>query len=167
MRVGGGVWLHAASMVLGYVLLIVGLGLGVKLGNMLGLLYSRAGATHTIFGTVIVALFIIQPILGLIHHRKYVKTHSSSAFGTVHVWWGRILIVCAIINGGLGLMLSNNSLGGTSAYGVVAGVIGVVYIALVFIMMGKNHKNRDLVGSDDGSGRGIEREKHMNVTEVR
>ena len=39
-------------------------------------------------------------------------------------------MLLAIINGGLGLQLANNSRNGKIAYAVVAAVVGVVYIAM-------------------------------------
>lgn len=40
-------------------------------------------------------------------------------------------MILAVINGGLGLRLADNTDGGKIAYGVVAGVMGVAYIAAV------------------------------------
>lgn len=38
-------------------------------------------------------------------------------------------MLLAIVNGGLGLQLAANTTGGEIAYGVIAGIVGVVYIA--------------------------------------
>ena len=46
-----------------------------------------------------------------------------------HVWWGRIILTLGIINGGLGLMLSGNTVKGKIAYGVIAGVVWLVWVA--------------------------------------
>ena len=54
-------------------------------------------------------------------------------------------MLLAIINGGLGLKLAANTNGGKIAYGVVAGVVGVCYVAFVLI------KRK----GSDGSGRGV------------
>ena len=43
------------------------------------------------------------------------------------------MIVCGIINGGLGLQLAGNSKGGIVGYSVVAGVVGVLYSLLVVV----------------------------------
>jgi len=37
-------------------------------------------------------------------------------------------MILAVVNGGLGLKLANNSKNGEIAYGVVSGVVGVIYI---------------------------------------
>lgn len=47
------------------------------------------------------------------------------------MWYGRILMICGIINGGLGLQLAANSSKGNIAYGVVAGAVFVIYIVVV------------------------------------
>lgn len=50
----------------------------------------------------------------------------------MHIWLGRLLITLGMINGGLGLLLSANaSTGEYIAYGVIAAVIWVAYVALV------------------------------------
>ena len=50
----------------------------------------------------------------------------------MHIWYGRALFIMAIVNGGLGLQLAarlgSRTIGGEIAYGVVAGVVGLVYI---------------------------------------
>ncbi|RAL60833.1 hypothetical protein DID88_010158 [Monilinia fructigena] len=82
--------------------------------------------THMIFGIILVVLFFIQPFIGLIHHWRYMKTRQRGIFGWVHLWYGRILIVLAVINGGLGLKLAANSRNGEIAYGVVCCANGAV-----------------------------------------
>jgi hypothetical protein len=56
------------------------------------------------------------------------QIHKRSYFGFSHIWYGRTLIICGIINGGLGLQLANNTNSGETIYGVVAGVLFVAYI---------------------------------------
>ncbi|KAH8591585.1 hypothetical protein B0O99DRAFT_266947 [Bisporella sp. PMI_857] len=132
MRVAGRPWVHAALQIFSLIGLIVGFGLGVKLGDLTGLLYKDRGRTHTIFGTVILALFLIQPVLGVLHHNYYKSHQSRGVISHIHIWFGRMVIALAIINGGLGLKLAANTDGGKIAYGVVAGVVALVYIVLVW-----------------------------------
>jgi len=152
MRVGGGIWVHAALQLLSYALLITGLGLGVHLAQMLDELYKSPGKTHTIFGTVIIGLFLIQPFLGLLQHLHYRRSLDRSAYGYAHIWYGRVLMILAVVNGGLGLQLADNSTGGTIAYGVVAGIVGVVYIGTIFLerlggRIGKRKESLQSVGT--------------------
>lgn len=47
------------------------------------------------------------------------------------MWYGRVLILLAVINGGLGLQLSENTVKGEIAYGVIAGVMFLLYLAVL------------------------------------
>ena len=61
-----------------------------------------------------------------------------------HKWLGRVLLVLGAINGGLGLQLSANTRKGEIAYGVVAGVVFVVYGAVdVVMIMKEKRRTRD------------------------
>lgn len=49
----------------------------------------------------------------------------------VHIWLGRLLITLGIINGGLGLLLAENTTRGAYiAYGVISAIIWLAYIAI-------------------------------------
>ena len=48
-----------------------------------------------------------------------------------------------MINGGLGLQLSGNTIKGEIAYGVIAGVIGVFYIGVVLFVYLKRGSGKD------------------------
>jgi len=84
---------------------------------------------------VIVVLLLFQPFLGYIHHRRYLSTQRPTVWTHVHVWFGRVLILVGIINGGLGLKLASDtpaySRAGTIAYSVLAGVMGTLLVAMV------------------------------------
>jgi len=123
--------MHGALQVFSLCALISGFGLGIKLAQFRGYLYKSTGLTHTVFGTVLIGLFLIQPFLGILHHLQYRKTLHRAPVSYTHIWYGRILMACGIINGGLGLKLAANTKKGEIAYGVVAGVVGVVYVVLV------------------------------------
>lgn len=83
--------------------------------------------THTVFGTVIICLLGIQPILGLLHHRHYLKTQGRGIVSYAHIWWGRILMILGVVNGGSGLQLSRERSSLIIAYSVVAGVAFLSY----------------------------------------
>ena len=93
-------------------------------------LFQGSGFTHTVFGTVIFALWWLQPFFGLAHHILFKKQGKRTAVSYIHIWWGRIVGILAIINGGLGLQLAANTKGGEIAYGVVAGLVGLLYIVV-------------------------------------
>jgi len=136
MRLGGNGVIHGAIQVFAIACLIAGFGLGVQLAKYKDELFAPAGlgVTHTVLGTVLFGLFLIQPFLGLYHHLQYRKTSSRNPISHIHIWLGRILIILGIINGGLGLQLAANaSKGQLIAYGVVSGVVGLAYILLVVV----------------------------------
>ena len=72
-----------------------------------------------------------QPFLGLLQHLKWRQIQRDTFWGIVHRWLGRLLITLAVINGGLGLQLSSNTTKGEIAYGIVAGIIWLTYVACV------------------------------------
>ena len=80
-----------------------------------------------------IGLLLLQPVLGYVHHLIYVKEHKRTLWIYSHIWYGRALILLAVINGGLGLQLSGNTVKGEIAYGVIAGVMFLLYIAVLAI----------------------------------
>ncbi|OBT39967.1 hypothetical protein VE00_09992 [Pseudogymnoascus sp. WSF 3629] len=122
------VWVHVGIQLVGWVLMISGLAMGAKVGKILDRLENNA---HTILGTVVVALLLFQPLFGFLHHRRFMATQKRGKMTLFHVWYGRILILLGMLNGGFGLKLAANSPGGNIAYGVVAGVIGATYVAVI------------------------------------
>ncbi|KAH8766305.1 integral membrane protein-like protein [Hyaloscypha sp. PMI_1271] len=130
MRLGASIYLHGVWQLFALCAMLCGFGLGIKLAQMRSLLYNT---THTIFGTVIIGLFLLQPLFGLAHHIQYKRTSTRSPVSYLHIWYGRALIICGIVNGGLGLQLASNSKGGMVGYSVVAGVVGVLYSLLAVV----------------------------------
>lgn len=53
-----------------------------------------------------------------------------------------------MINGGLGLRLANNTMGGKIAYGVVAGIFGVAFVVLILWHDPKSGKSQAEVDSN-------------------
>ncbi len=78
-------------------------------------------------------LFILQPVFGLLHHKHYRRSlslnHNTSQWRLfLHIWYGRILIILGIINGGLGLQLAANwSVAQMLAYVIVVAVVALLY----------------------------------------
>ncbi|KAK4193314.1 hypothetical protein QBC35DRAFT_511231 [Podospora australis] len=143
-------WVHGAWQVIAFALMWAAFGLGVQSAKDRGILFSQ---THTILGTVVIAFFGIQPALGYYHHLQYVKTQSRGAVSYVHIWLGRILMLLGVINGGLGLQLSQERNSLVVAYSVVAGIIYACYIfAKAFTVLGRKnrtvaHKEANILNS--------------------
>jgi hypothetical protein len=49
----------------------------------------------------------------------------------VHVWFGRIIMILAIVNGGIGIQYAENSVPGEKGFGVVAGVFFLAYVGVL------------------------------------
>ncbi|KAF3929699.1 hypothetical protein AA313_de0205729 [Arthrobotrys entomopaga] len=121
------VYIHAFTQIFSTAMAFTGLGLGVWLGlNTRYLDYA-----HTIIGFAVVGCLVIQPLIGLVHHLLYKKYKKPTWWGYAHRWFGRAIIVAGIVNGGLGLLLADNTQGGKIAYIAVAGTAGFVYLMVV------------------------------------
>lgn len=83
---------------------------------------------HPIIGLMVYVALFFQPILGLIHHLRFMKLRRRQIWSHLHLWNGRIMIPLGIINGGLGLHIAGASRLVKTAYAVVAGVLGGMWI---------------------------------------
>jgi len=138
-------WVHAGWQAITFCLMWAGFGLGVVVARERQMvsepdpkslfpcdvtelttaqLFNQA---HSIFGTIVIALFAVQPVLGFLHHQHFLKTQGRGLVSYVHIWWGRILMALGVINGGIGLRLAQESDGPVIAYSVVAGVVFFCY----------------------------------------
>lgn len=114
---------------------------------------------HTSFGTAIFAFFLIQPIFGWMHHLGYAKTGARTWWTHAHVWFGRAILILAIVNGGVGIQYANNAVPAEKGYGVVAGLVGLTYIGVVVWWYLQRGKADGVVsdGSESGSGNANEK----------
>ncbi|OTB02503.1 hypothetical protein M426DRAFT_322595 [Hypoxylon sp. CI-4A] len=123
-----GKWaLHASWQLLAFLLMWAGFGLGVVSTQRIGLDFR---STHTILGTAVVCLMAIQPVLGMAHHRYFVRNQTRGSVSHGHIWYGRALMILGILNGGLGLELAEAPLKWVVVYSVLAGIIFVIYMAV-------------------------------------
>jgi len=76
-----------------------------------------------------------------LHHSGYKKYQRRTIWSYGHLWNGRIVITLGIINGGLGFMLAGNTKTGPIAYGIIAAVVWLTYVAAIII--GERRKARD------------------------
>ncbi|KIW66704.1 hypothetical protein PV04_06009 [Phialophora macrospora] len=126
--------IHAPLQVVTIVLMLVGLGLGVKLGNQV----SNLDGYHMVIGYLLVAWMVLfQPILGLLQHLHFRKVGTRSVSGHTHRWLGRAFILLGVVNGGLGFKTAG-PIGSddvptysVAVYSVFAVVIFLIYIAVV------------------------------------
>lgn len=88
---------------------------------------------HPIIGLVILAIFFFQPIFGYIHHVHFKRYGRRQIWSYLHLFIGRVLMPLGIINGGLGLYISNSPKGFKIAYAVLAAILGVAWIFVAVI----------------------------------
>jgi len=81
-----------------------------------------------------VGLLFFQPLLGMLHHRLLRKKGYRTVWGYWHIWYGRILLILALVNGVLGFQLAANTLRGMIAYEVIAAVILLVYVTVLGVI---------------------------------
>lgn len=152
-------YIHAPLQVLNLVLLIVGMALGIILGQR----FDNIDGYHMIIGFVVVAFMILfQPAFGLYQHLHYRKTGQKSALGYAHRWLGRTLILLGIVNGGLGWYIA----GSTSAYvpyGIVAGIVFLIYISVLFFAWYKSRRSDDMMNEKPGSDRSYEMQRQKEA----
>ncbi len=103
----------------------------------------------------------VQPFLGLVHHRHFVKNQGRGFVSHWHIWWGRLLMVLGIVNGGLGLQLAAASTSVIIAYSVVSAVLFLAYVAAKVIgscclTPRREKRNMDRNMSISGNGRRID-----------
>ena len=127
----GLIWAHAGVQIFAYLVAVAAFGLGAWMATVTH--QWKADNGHPILGTIIIALLLLQPVLGYVHHLIYVRERKRTVWILGPIWYGRALIILAVINGGLGLQLSGNTVKGEIAYGVIAGVMFVLYLAVLAI----------------------------------
>lgn len=98
-------------------------------------------------GVIVCVLMILQPVLGWLHHMHFVKFGKRGAVSHVHLWYGRLLMLLGIVNGGVGLQFSAAPSQFVAAYSVVAAVVSIVYLVGMSFGIAKRRKPGNRVGS--------------------
>lgn len=101
--------MHAPIQMLGFVMMIAGMALGIRIGHDVGYL-SHPVHAHVVIGLIVVCTIIVfQPVMGLLQHRHFKKRGDRSIFAYLHRWIGRGAIVLGMINSGLGFQLARTN----------------------------------------------------------
>ena len=121
--------IHAPMQVLTLILMLAGLGLGVRLGKQV----DNLDGYHMVIGYILVAwMAVFQPTLGLLQHLHFRKVGTRSVYGHGHRWFGRAMILLGVVNGGLGFKIA----GGVGTHFVPTYSVAVysVFAVLVFLI---------------------------------
>ncbi|KAF5667414.1 cellobiose dehydrogenase [Fusarium denticulatum] len=122
-----GKWLiHASWQIIAFVGMWIGFGIGKIAADRDGDWFHEP---HVILGTIVCVLMIVQPVLGWVHHRNYVKYQRRTTISYGHIWYGRGIMIVGIINGGIGLQLSSTSTGLIVGYSIVGILVSAIYAA--------------------------------------
>lgn len=145
--------IHYLTQIFAYILALTGMALGIYIAVKPD---SVIEVYHPVIGLVVMGLATIQPILGTLHHRIYKSKGKTTWWATAHVWLGRAVITLAMINGGLGLRLSDNSKKGEIAYGVIAGLVWLGWMGVAVMHEARKAKQgRGSGGQQSGSAEKI------------
>lgn len=146
-------WMWQASS---FIIFAVAWALGVYLATILGKWVTWNG--HAIIGTVIFGLALMMPVLGIAHHFAWKDGKRIYKYAWMHVWLGRVLITAGMINGGLGLQLTNTIAKGEIVYGVVAGSMWLLWVSISVIAIIRSHGDVAVRGE---SGEKVQGLKHL------
>lgn len=156
-RFRGLVWIHAAVQLTGYFVYVAAAGLGIHMLAVYPMKYRRYDLyrdPHPKIGLALLAYLFFQPISGFINHWLFGKKGKRLFSHHIHIWGGRLAIILGIINGGFGMRLGQVEYPGyRAAYGVVATVMGVAFLALIVFAQAQRHgPNPSLLhrGGEDG-----------------
>ncbi|KAJ4991830.1 integral membrane protein [Stagonosporopsis vannaccii] len=157
-----GAWLvHGLFQLFAYLVYTAAVGIGIWLAQQAPAQARLVSRYHPIIGLVLFAILFFQPIMGYIHHLRFKKLKRRTLWSYGHLWLGRIAITLGIINGGLGLLLAYDAplgfaptQGQVIAYGVVAGIMWLLYVAAAFV----GERRRAVAGRniDDETGKGVD-----------
>ncbi|KAL3470064.1 hypothetical protein BJX99DRAFT_251479 [Aspergillus californicus] len=123
---------HAPLQIFTPLMVFAGMGLGIKLGVDNDMLTD----VHPILGFIVIGFLVLfQPALGLLQHMHFRRTGRKDVFAYVHRWLGRVVLVVAIVTGGLGFRLADIDTPYTPssaviAYSIIAGIMGLLYITV-------------------------------------
>jgi hypothetical protein len=90
---------HIGVQLFAMVLMYFGLGCGIWFSYYDGKLFN---SIHTQMGVAIPALMLVQPFLGWLHHRGYVKSGGRTIMTFIHANYGRILVFLGGVNAIIG-----------------------------------------------------------------
>ncbi|KAI1467524.1 putative iron reductase domain protein [Daldinia caldariorum] len=125
MPLAGNWFPHTMVQLASYILMWIAFSFGVTAAGLLGYdFYSP----HLLLGTIVVGLMGLQPVLGCLHHIHYQRHQTRNFLSHAHRWYGRVLMLLGIVNGGLGLMLARETTEPIVLYCVFAVLTSLFYI---------------------------------------
>ncbi|KHN98343.1 uncharacterized protein MAM_04104 [Metarhizium album ARSEF 1941] len=126
--------MHAGWQLVTFMAMWAGVGVGYVLSRRTDL------QCHSQLGIILACLVSLQPLLGYLHHRHYLKSKQRGIVSHFHIWYGRLLIILGVIDGGLGLQLAGNDYTFVVTYCVLVAVVAAAYVAVVLFKMRRTRR---------------------------
>lgn len=89
--------LHWIVQVVATLICIIGLAVAVAL-SIMDIEYNSFTAVHQIIGILVVAVLVLQVVLGYMHHTKFKRLGGRTWVSFTHLWTGRMVIVIGMVN---------------------------------------------------------------------
>jgi hypothetical protein len=122
-----------------------------------------------VFGILILALIVLQIVLGIYHHIRFVQDKPSTRrwFTHAHLWLGRTLIVAGLLNAGFGLRQALVSWTYVILWWAISGALVLAYaVASVVTVQFRRRKAGEAFGTARGPGFSPERYKTTESYEL-
>lgn len=141
LRIGRGpnLWKwHAATQITAFLLYFVGVCLGLNMlynvpsGQYTPSPQELALNAHPALGIAIFVFMLVMPLLGWMHHRRFVQLGKRTAWSAYHRWGGRVLITAGMANGLVGLRWArqNRMFVPSDAWFIIYGIVAAVVYQL-------------------------------------
>lgn len=92
-------YIHAPLQIFSVFLALAGFGMGISVAHDL----QEDAGYHPVIGYFAVAgVALIQPVLGVMQHIQWRRFKRTTYWGVSHRWFGRLISILGIINGGIG-----------------------------------------------------------------
>ena len=159
-----GAWLiHGLFQIFAYLVFTAAVGIGIYMVRQAPAQVGLLEKYHPIIGLTLFAALFFQPVTGYVHHLRYKKHQRRTFWSYGHLWLGRVAVTLGIINGGLGLLLASHerlasapSKGRIIAYGVVAGIMWLLYVAAAIVGERRRAIAGRRIGNETGTRTGHE-----------
>jgi len=120
---------------------------------------SIAHFIDQVFGISIIGALLGQGFLGYYHHRRFVRDKPSHRrwFTHAHIWLGRVLIVCGLINCGFGLQQATFEWRYSIIWwSICAFLVGVYFVGVVVRAVLERRRRSRRIGEPFGTATGPE-----------
>ena len=134
-RVGQRPWVtHALAQVMSVVVAIIGIAFGYATSGKTGSSYAYA-SSHNSLGIIVFIAMIAHAASGFLIHFIYMRLKRTQRpwWNMLHIWIGRVLIIAAAINAGLGLVIPVVDI--SIGYAILWWVASLIFIIACFVFI--------------------------------